>query len=185
VTVEVHESLPASSIVESCVGIYRAAFGEPPYSESAAQAGELVERLRRYAARSGFSVPIVHRDGRPVGFALAVTALPGDWWREKVADALGRSRSARWLGSACLEIVHVAVLPDVRRQGVGSQLLGALTSRATTRTALLSCHPLAGAARGLYLGAGWQTLMTDFRTQPGQPSYWLMAKDLRAQDGVI
>jgi GNAT superfamily N-acetyltransferase len=161
----------------SCVQVYRESFAEPPYGETPAQADQLRDRIVRYSDRHGFHLVVVRwHSGRVVGFGLAVIAHPGDWWRELVAAALGPDLTRTWLGPAVTEVVHVAVSPDSRRSGVASAILGAMTARADDRGAVLSCHPDASAAQKLYLSRGWQTLRADFRTQPGQPGYWLMAK---------
>ncbi|MGH3503501.1 MAG: GNAT family N-acetyltransferase [Nocardioidaceae bacterium] len=175
------DTVPPANLVDGCVEVYRAAFGRAPYGETAGQAEALRDRLDRYSARAGFLVPVcLGDDDRVEGFALAVTAHPGDWWRDQVATAVGAEATDRWLGDSCCEVVHVAVRPDVHRRGHGQRLLGAIGSTAGTRTAVLSCHPEAVAAQQLYLGEGWQVLTTNFRTQPEQLGYWLMVRHLES-----
>lgn len=180
------DSIPPADVVEGCVEVYRAAFGEAPYHETPDQAAGLRDRLERYASRDGFLVPVSYDDaaGQVAGFALAVTAHAGDWWRDRVAACLGPTRTARWLGDTCLEVVHVAVHPYQQRKGHGRALLQALQSSGDSGgaggigTGVLSCHPAAPAAQQLYLGEGWRVLTTEFRTSPDQPGYLLMARDL-------
>lgn len=173
------EVVPPANVVDRCVEVYAAAFGQPPYFETADRAEELRDRLDRYQTRNGFVVPVLRDSGGQVqGFALAVTAHPGDWWRERAAAALDRAQAYRWLGNACLEVVHVAVHPDCQRRGYGRHLMRVLETGSGAGTGALSCHPQAIGAQQLYLSEGWQVLTRNFRTTPGQLGYWLMAKDL-------
>lgn len=172
-------TLPPAEVVDGCVEVYREAFGQAPYHESPCQAEALRDRLDRYAKRDGFLLPVSSDDAEHVdGFALAVTAYPGDWWRDQAAACLGATKAARWLGQSCREVVHVAVDPDQQRRGRGRALMRALQSSATIATGVLSCHPAALAARQLYLNEGWEVLSTNFRTSPHQVGYWLMTRDL-------
>lgn len=177
--VAVYESAPPADVTGQCVAVYHAAFSQPPYFETRQDAAGLPDRLARYASREGFLLPVAAGvDGQAVGFALGVMAHPGDWWRDQVAAALGPRQARRWLGPACLEIVHVAVAPGSQRAGIGRRLMRALTERATTGTGVLSCHPDATAAQRFYLSQGWQTVTTEFRTRPGQLAYWVMGLPL-------
>ena len=173
------DTLPPAEVVDGCVEVYREAFGQAPYHESPGQAEALRKRLDRYAKRDGFLLPVSSdEDERVDGFALAVTAYPGDWWRDQAAACLGTTKAARWLGQSCREVVHVAVHPHQQRRGRGRALIRALQSPATIATGVLSCHPEATAARQLYLSEGWEVLSTNFRTSPDQVGYWLMTRDL-------
>ncbi len=175
------DALPPTDVVERCVEVYAAAFGQGPYHEPADQALELADRLDKYQHREGFLLPVV-RDaaGTVRAFALAVVAHPGDWWRDRAAAALGEADAHEWLGTACLEVVHVAVDPEVQRHGYGRRLMTALESHTSAATGVLSCHPHATPAQQLYLAMGWQILTREFRTRPDQIGYWLMAKGLKS-----
>ncbi len=173
------DTVPSAEVVGRCTEVYAAAFEQAPYFEEAGQARGLKGRIEKYQERDGFIFPVM-RDavGDIQGFALAVIAHPGDWWRDHAAAALGDQGTRRWLGAECLEIVHVAVSPLVQRRGLGRQLMATLESQAEATTGVLSCHPQAAPARHLYLSMKWQILTKDFRTEPHQLGYWLMAKDL-------
>jgi len=178
---EIFETSPPEEVLAGCVDVYAAAFGQPPYGETREQAGELRERVARYAGRDGFRLPVVFgEDGRPAGFALGMIARAGDWWRDRVAAAIGAAAAERWLGAACLEIVHVAVWPGRQRQGTGHRLMEALTRAPRPATGVLSCHPGAPAAQRFYLSQGWQVISTGFRTSPDQLAFWVMGLDLGA-----
>src|SRR5258708_1894270 len=115
---------PPPRVIDGCVAVYAAAFGQPPYAEPPADAELLRERVERYSGRDGFQFPVAtDPHDRVTGFALAVHAYPGDWWRDKVAGAIGPDLAARWLPPGVLEVVHVAVDPDQHRRGIGRQLL--------------------------------------------------------------
>jgi GNAT superfamily N-acetyltransferase len=171
-------TVPDAGQIRDARACYAAAFAQAPYHETEEQAAALDERLLRYATtRDGFRLVIARApDGQPAGMALAVLARPGDWWRDQAEAALTGEQAARWLGEVCLEVVHVAVLPGVQRQGIGRAMHDVLISGPPAPTGLLSCHPEAIAAQRLYLSRGWTVLTTDFG--PAQVSYWLMARDL-------
>jgi ribosomal protein S18 acetylase RimI-like enzyme len=174
-----YDRAPPGEIVDGCVAVYGAAFSRPPYHESPDDAAALRDRVERYAARDGFRLPVAAAaDGTFAGFALGVIAHPGDWWRDKVATAIGPQAAHRWLGQACLEVVLVAVDPAYQRRGIGRQVLRELLRGTDVGTAVLSCHPAAEAAQQFYLSEGWQTLTKQFRTQPAQLAYWVMGYQL-------
>jgi ribosomal protein S18 acetylase RimI-like enzyme len=174
VDISLYTTPPPPQVTDGCVGVYAAAFSQPPYAEPPADAELLRERIARYSGRDGFRCPVAtDPPGRIVGFALAVRAYPGDWWRDQVAGAIGPALAARWLPPGVLEIVHVAVHPARHRRGIGRQLLSSLTG-ASESAAVLSCDPSAIAAQQLYLSQGWQIITADLSYLPGMPLRWLM-----------
>jgi ribosomal protein S18 acetylase RimI-like enzyme len=178
---EIFKAAPPEAVLAGCVQVYVGAFGQAPYGETREQGEELRERVDRYAGRDGFRLPVVFGDdGRPAGFALGMIAHAGDWWRDQVAAAIGAAATERWVGTACLEIVHVAVMPGRQRQGTGRRLMSALTGPPQPATGLLSCHPEAVAAQRFYLSQGWQVISTEFRTRPDQLAFWVMGLDIPA-----
>jgi len=180
VQVSVAATAPGPAALAEAAAVYAAAFRQEPYHEDEQQAAAFTERVLRYAReRDGFRFATARADdGHLAGLALAVLARPGDWWRDRAAAALSDQGARRWLGDLCLEVVHVAVRPDVQRQGVGTLLHDGLISGAPAPTGVLSCHPDARPAQRLYLGRGWILLTETFRTAEGQLGYWLMARDL-------
>jgi GNAT superfamily N-acetyltransferase len=179
---------PPAAIVDGCIGVYAAAFGQPPYRESAADAELLRERIARYAARDGFLLAVHGGAASQVaGFALAVRAYPGDWWRDQVAGAIGPELTERWLPPGVLEVVHVAVDPPMQRHGIGRSLLASLAEGATAGrqragsanpgVAVLSCDAAAVAAQQLYLSQGWQLITAELTYLAGMPPRWLMGTD--------
>lgn len=173
-------SAPGTRTLREAVAVYHAAFAQPPYGETAEMAEEFAGRVLRYAReREGFRLVTAHRDdGQMIAIALAVLARPGDWWRDKVASAIPAPLAGRWLGDLCQEIVHLAVIPDAQGQGAGRLIHDVLIAGSPAPTAVLSVHPNAEPAQGLYLGRGWTILTKDFRAQPGQLAYWVMGHQL-------
>lgn len=173
------DTMPPTDVVDGCVEVYAAAFGQAPYFETAEQAQGLRDRLTEYQARDGLLVPVVENEqGRVEAVTLAVLAHPGDWWRDRAAATLGQEATSRWLGERCLEVVHVAVRPEAQRRGYGRTMLRMLRERTDAATGILSCHPQATGAQQLYLADGWHVVAREFRTRPDQLGYWLMATDI-------
>jgi GNAT superfamily N-acetyltransferase len=180
VDVSLTSTLPESGTLRDAVGVYHAAFGQPPYGETAEMAEEFAERVRRYAReREGFRLVTARAgDGRMIGIGLAVLARPGCWWRDKVAGAIPQPLADRWLGELCQEIVHLAVIPDAQGRGVGRLVHDVLIAGRPAPTGVLSVHPEAEPAQRLYQDRGWTVLTSDFRTQPEQPPSWVMGRPL-------
>jgi GNAT superfamily N-acetyltransferase len=180
-TIQLHLAEPSAAVVDGCVAVYGAAFGQPPYAETAADAELLRERVTRYARRDGFRLATADQEGNVVAFALAVRAFPGDWWRDKVAEAIGPELAARWLQPGSLEVVHVAVDPARQRKGFGRALLAAVTQDLdpAVSTGILSCDRRAVAAQRLYLSEGWQLITDRLSFSQEMEPRWLMGLDLR------
>lgn len=119
---------------------------------------------------------LVDDDG-PAGTGLAVLARPGDWWRDRAAEAAGPERAQRWIASRCLEVVHLAVRPDRQGKGIGRLVHDLLLAGTPAPTAILGCDPAAQAARRLYSGRGWHILSDRFDTGAGRAAL-LMGRDL-------
>jgi hypothetical protein len=157
--VRLHAAEPPAAVMDGCVAVYGAAFGQPPYAETAADAELLRERVTRYAGRNGFRLLTADQDGNVVAFALAVRAYPGDWWRDNVAKAIGPELAARWLPPGVLEGITQDLDPAVR-------------------AASLSCDRNAIPAQRLYLAEGWQLITSELTFGPGMEPRWLMGLDL-------
>lgn len=167
------------ALLDGARTVYQAAFGEYPYREPPSSAEAFVERVRRYAStRDGFRLVLAQDDrGTVTGLVLSVVAHPGDWWREQVAARLGREQSSRWLGPACVEIVHVAVHPRRQGQGIGAAMLETVRAQALAPRAVLSVHSAADRAQRLYLRSGWSPIVHDLQF-PGAAPAWLMGRPL-------
>jgi hypothetical protein len=82
----------------------------------------------------------------------------------------------RWLGGSCLVVVHVAVVPDVQRQGIGHLMHDVLIAGDSAPARVLSCHPAAFAAQRFCRERGWMVLPDKFPA--GDEDFWILARDL-------
>jgi GNAT superfamily N-acetyltransferase len=148
-------SEPPALALDAARTIYAAAFGRPPYREGPEQADDFVSRIHRYASeRDGFRLVLVEE----AAIGLAVLARPGDWWRDRAAEAAGPALTDRWIGELCLEVVHLAVHPSRQGSGWGTLTHDILIGGSPAPRALLTCDSLAAPAQALYRGRGWTPL---------------------------
>ena len=169
---------PPEPMLQAGRAVYAAAFGQPPYDEGPEQADGFVARVRRYASeRHGVRLVIVADDAGPTGLGLAVLARPGDWWRDRAAEAVG-DQASRWIKELCLEVVHLAVHPRAQGRGLGKLAHDLLIAGSPASTAILACNPVAERARRLYAARGWTTVAEGFQPGGGPGGSLLMARDI-------
>jgi GNAT superfamily N-acetyltransferase len=170
---------PPEPMLAAGRAVYAAAFGQPPYHEGPEQADGFVARVRRYASeRDGVRVVIVTDDEGPTAVGLAVLARPGDWWRDRAAEAAGDDAAKRWMGELCVEVVHLAVDPRAQGRGLGKLAHDLLIAGSPAPTAILACNPVAERAHRLYTDRGWTTIAEDFQAGGGPGGSLLMARDI-------
>ncbi|MFC7277557.1 GNAT family N-acetyltransferase [Paractinoplanes rhizophilus] len=170
---------PPGEMLAAGRAVYAAAFGRPPYHEGPEQADGFVARVRRYASeRDGVRVVIVTDDAGPIGLGLALLARPGDWWRDRAAEAVGDDRADRWMGDLCLEVVHLAVHPRAQGRGFGKLAHDLLIAGSPAATAILACNSLAEPACHLYARRGWTAVAERFSAGGGPGDSLLMARDI-------
>ena len=139
--------------------------------------------MERHANHPGFRaiVVTVPPSPRAVAFSYGFRGLPGQWWhdvvRAGVTAASGPGAATRWLADS-LEIAEVHVRPEHQRQGIGRELLLALTAGRDERTAVLSTQDDNSQARRLYQGMGFTDLLRGFSFPGGGPPYAVMGADL-------
>lgn len=169
VRVEAVDPLP---LRDELRGVHRAALGAGALSD------EWAERLPRHTAREGF-VFLVARDGDAIaGFGYGYTGAYGQWWTERVAQALTRAQREEWLDLPHFEVVELHVRPSVQRRGIGSTLLAQLLSRQRHRRAVLTTQAGSRPARRFYAKNGWEELAeVDFGR--GYPPYIVLGKRIR------
>jgi len=111
----------------------------------------------RHRARADYRLATAYADDRLVGFSWGYTGQRGQFWSDLVLDQLG-SLLQDWVGGH-FEFVELAVLSDVRGQGIGGRLHDALLSDLPHQRALLGTEdiPSSPAVR-LYTGRGWRRL---------------------------
>lgn len=139
--------------------VYAAAFAAPPYSLDTAGAAQMTAMLLRHAEKPGFRCAIARDAGGPLlGLAYGYTGTPGDWWWDRVAEALDAEARGRWLAPRCFALAELAVLPAAQGRGLGGRLHDALLAGLPEPAAALSTAQVETAALRLYRARGWVTL---------------------------
>jgi hypothetical protein len=65
VDITLYTAQPPQPVTDGCVAVYAAAFGQPPYAESPADAELLRERIDRYCGRDGYAAAVAHGPAGP------------------------------------------------------------------------------------------------------------------------
>jgi ribosomal protein S18 acetylase RimI-like enzyme len=170
-------SAPPPELLAAAADAYLDVFSQPPYGETEPDREAFVDRVRRYAERDGFRLVLATDGDTVTGFALAVIAHSGDWYRDRVAEQLEPAEIAEWLGESCLELVHLGVRPAYARRGIGRRVHDATLADCAAPTAILTVDPAAEAARHLYARQGWLVLRESVTVGAGSGAI-LMARRL-------
>ncbi len=176
--------LPASQVVllvDQLSAVYRAAFGGPPYYRKSREVDEFARALPLLAQRPDFRCAgaLDAGSGEITGFAYGYCSLPGQWWYDHVARAMGSEMAAEWLSDA-FQVAEVAVMPEHQGRGTGGVLHDLLLAGVTQSRAVLSTLAVETVAHRLYRRRSWQVLLDRFLF-PGVPrSYAIMGLNLRA-----
>jgi ribosomal protein S18 acetylase RimI-like enzyme len=136
------------------------------------------EILPRHVAREGFRFLGAFAERRLVGFVYGYRGLPGQWWHDRVAAALGLDGEQRCLAPGPFEFTELHVRPEFRRRGVGGSLHDALLEGVDAPTAVLSTQTDNEAAIALYAGRGWHVIVPYLDFGSGRP-FLIMGRDLR------
>lgn len=160
------------------VAVYAAVFGSPPTAAGPADVAAFRASLARQVRKPGFRACTARSsDGRLVGFAYGWEGGPGDWWWDIAASAVNGDVRRRWFAD-CFVIAELAVVADLRRQGIGSLLLDTLLAATERPGVVLSTRADAEAALAFYAARGWRRLVTDLRF-PGSDAAWIVLGQLR------
>jgi ribosomal protein S18 acetylase RimI-like enzyme len=164
------------ALLDELVRVYAAALGE---DSGAADDRLRREIFRRHREREGFRL-LAACDPELVGFGYGYLGRRGQWWTERVAEALSEEEQARWLDVPHFELVELHVRPDRQGEGIGGQLLRALLDGLDTGHALLSTWETNSRALAFYERHGWRTIARgiDFGSRRGP--YCVLAHELRA-----
>ena len=156
-------------IRDQIVAVYAAAFGPPPYNETAANVADFAETLAWHAKRTDFRCCVARTgDYGPIeGFAYGFTGRRGQWWTEVVARAMPPEMAEEWLGGH-FELTDLAVHPRAQGHGIGGRLHDALLEGLPHRRVLLSTIQQETVAQRLYRRRGWVVLVPEllFPTRP-------------------
>ncbi|MFD7156851.1 GNAT family N-acetyltransferase [Kribbella sp. NPDC059898] len=153
--IDVLDGPAAIAIADELGPLYAASFGPEEDTDRFT-----TETLPKHAARADFRLVAVRQDGPLVGFAYGYTGERGQWWPERVVEAVGAELAAEWVGGH-FEVVELAVHPEAQRQGLGTALMTELMRDLPHRRALLGTDVDDGPAPRLYRRLGWQLLYPD------------------------
>ena len=133
--------------------------------------------LPRHAAREGFRFLGAFDDDALVGFVYGYNGATGQWWHDRVANALGKAGTARWLPPGHFEFTELHVDPTRRREGIGGALHDAIFELVDAPTAVLSTQTDNEPAIALYEGRGWQVIVPYLDFGSGRP-FLIMGREL-------
>lgn len=134
--------------------------------------------LQRHMGYPGFKgIAALTEDGEVAGAIYGYTDLPGQWWHEHVARALGSRATKRWL-TGSFGVAELAVRAEFRRRGLGRALLRTVLAGLPHRGATLSTQLDNAPARALYTAEGWRTLVARMRFDPSGVEYIILRRDL-------
>ena len=133
--------------------------------------------LPRHVAREGFRFFGAFADDRLVGFVYGYLGAEGQWWHDRVAAALGREGSDRWLAPGHFEFTELHVRAEFRRHGIGGKLHDTVLDGLDAPTAVLSTQTDNEPALALYRGRGWRVIVPFLDFGSGRP-FLIMGKEL-------
>jgi len=175
----------AVHMTDGLADVYSEAFAAPPHREPPEGADRFRASLARHAALPGFRAAAAWAAGAElVGFGYGHTSRPGQWWHDRVADALAPEKGAQWLDEPFV-VVDLAVRPRCQRQGIGGRLHDLLLEHLPHAGAVLSARQDDAGALRLYHGRGWQEIGRDLAFVPGGDPYVILARRLAGHPGTF
>lgn len=132
--------------------VYDAVFGDRPDERQ-----WRAEMYDRHFARDGFRLSVALDGDQLVGFAWGYVGERGQYWPDRVVEALPKGVTDEWVGGH-FEFVELAVLPENRKRGLGRRLHDVLLEEVPQPRALLSTDNSDSPATRLYAGRGWHKL---------------------------
>ena len=141
--------------------------------------------LPRHAGREGFVMLVAPRAGGEGlhGLVYGYRGTAGQWWHDRVAQAMTAKQRERWLGPGHFELVELMVHPSARRNGLGGRLHDAILDAAAADTAVLSTQVDNEPALALYRGRGWRRVVPELLFAASEPMYTVLGWERAATDG--
>lgn len=130
---------------------------EPVFGDQPSRAAWVESALRRHTARDGFRLVAAVVDGQVVGFGYGYLGDRGQYWPDRVVEALPDDVAQAWVGGH-FELVTIGVLADHRGEGLGGRLHDALLDGVASDRALLGTDADETPAVSLYRARGWTNL---------------------------
>lgn len=135
--------------------------------------------LELHSQRPGFRLCAASAaDGSMIGFAYGFTGLPGQAWRDRMAEAVGEELAGKWMNGH-FEFAEFGVVPEERRQGVGTRLYDQLFGGVANPHALLTVVTHNEPALEFYRSTGWELLLDHFEV-PGHGPYKILLNPLHS-----
>ena len=135
----------------------------------------LDEILPRHARRNGFRWVGAVDDGTVVGMAYGYLGGPGEWWHDRVAEAMTDEQRARWLAPGHFELVELMVDPEHRRRGIGRALYDELL-RDYRGAVVLSTQTDNEEALALYRSLGFVIIVPEIDLGGGDRMYCILGR---------
>jgi ribosomal protein S18 acetylase RimI-like enzyme len=136
--------------------------------------------LLEHTQRAGFRLcaAVDQERNRMVGFCYGFTGLPGQPWRDDMAQVVGAEITVKWL-MGHFEFAEFGIIPTLRRRGIGSRLYEELFHGLPHQRSVLTVREENRPARGFYAKHGWEVLYDAFFAISGRGPYTIMGKILQ------
>lgn len=147
---------------------------------SAEDLEEAIKNIEKHASYTGFKGFKAKRRDELAGFAYGYTNLPGQFYRERIAEQLTEKEKSVWL-SDCFEFVELAVNPLYKRMGLGNRLHDDLMNSIGHKTAVLTTGMGNSQAITLYRNKGWQVIKRDAAVITSGNPQLIMGKKIKEE----
>src|SRR5689334_14446755 len=94
--IDVLDRTAALAIAPELGEVFAAAFGAPGYDEEPDPGHFATDQLPTHADRDDFRLVAARSDGSVVGFAYGFTGQRGQWWSDRIANAVTPELADEW-----------------------------------------------------------------------------------------